>query len=420
MKSKEIRKSNTPLKYRGVVFVALLSFGVFFLSSHLPAFADEDLGDLLEEQKELEEKEEKYRKLIDLKAKEQQEINSQISGIESQSRKIENDIADNESDIERIKKQTIEIANRIQDEEESLSRSRELLAYIIRAQYKKDETNILSKIFFTTNEDNAFVYKDNVQQTDQKVHEIIRASLAIKDGLAKDEEDLATKKIEIVDLNYQLEERNNALESTKAYKQVLAEETQEESAKYQRRLSKVEKEQLEIQQEISAIELAKIGDFSFKDLPSRDEADLERPVKKPFKISQNYGVTSFSKSAYASGEHNGVDYVAQGDKDILAAADGKVVASGDMGRYGYGRWAAIDHGNGLITMYGHMSSVKAKAGKKVDQGDKIGTMGNTGYSTGPHLHFTVFVSSTFDITKSKKVSGIKIPTGATVNPAIYL
>lgn len=403
-----------------ILFVPVFVLVFFLMTLVTPTSADEDLGDLLDEQKELEKKEEKYRNLIELKAKEEQKINTQIFGIESQSMEIESDISDNESDIERIKRQSVEISGRINEEENTLSRSRELLAYIMRAQYKKNDVSILNKIFFTTNDNSPFIYKDNVKQTDQKVHDIIRASLAIKEGLAKDKDSLAEKKVEIVDLNYQLEERNNALESTKALKQDLVEETQEESAKYERRLSKVEEEQLEIQREISAIELSKIADFSFKDLPSRDEADLERPVKKPFYISQNYGVTDFSKGAYASGEHNGVDYVARGNKDIIAAADGKVIATGDMGRYGYGKWVAINHDNGIITLYGHLSSIKAKSGKKVEQGDKIGVMGNTGYSTGPHVHFTVFVASTFDIVKSKKVSGIKIPTGATVNPAIYL
>lgn len=415
------QKNRSPYyKESRILLIGVFIVGIFITLSFIPVLADEDLGDLLDEQKELEEKEEKYRKLIDLEAKEQQQINAQISGIESQSKKIEDDITDNESNIDRIKKQSVEIVDRIQEEENSLTRSRELLAYIMRAQYRKNETNILSTIFFTNNAGSTFSYKDNVQQTDNKVHDIIRASLAVKDGLAKDKDDLVDKQAEIVDLNYQLEERNNALESTKAFKEVLVGDSVEESAKYERRLSKVEKQQLEIQQEISAIELAKIADFSFKDLPSRKEADFERPIKKPFVLTQVYGVTDFSKTAYASGEHNGIDYAPRGDKDALAAADGKVIATGDMGRYGYGRWVAIDHNNGLITLYGHLSKISTKSGKKVDQGDKIGTIGNTGYSTGTHLHFTVFVSSTFDIVKSKKVSGIKIPTGATVNPAIYL
>ena len=75
---------------------------------------------------------------------------------------------------------------------------------------------------------------------------------------------------------------------------------------------------------------------------------------------------------------------------ILAAADGKIVAMGNNGRYAYGRWMAIDHGNGIVTMYGHLSAYVKSKGLPSKQGTWDRRSGNTGNSTGPHLHFTVF------------------------------
>ena len=105
---------------------------------------------------------------------------------------------------------------------------------------------------------------------------------------------------------------------------------------------------------------------------------------------------------------------------IYAAGNGKVIGSGSNGKYAYGNWIAIDHGDGLVTLYGHLSSKSVSRGDSVKRGDKIGISGNTGFSTGPHLHFSVFVKSSYEVVQSKYVKGLMIPTGAGVNPMKYL
>jgi murein DD-endopeptidase MepM/ murein hydrolase activator NlpD len=77
---------------------------------------------------------------------------------------------------------------------------------------------------------------------------------------------------------------------------------------------------------------------------------------------------------------------------IVAAGTGTVVSAG--WRNGYGNTVVIDHGNGVATLYAHQPSggIKVAAGQRVGKGDRIGTVGSTGYSTGPHLHFEVRVN----------------------------
>lgn len=73
---------------------------------------------------------------------------------------------------------------------------------------------------------------------------------------------------------------------------------------------------------------------------------------------------------------------------VVASNSGRVmVANADGWGGGYGKYVVIDHGKGKSTLYGHMSSVNVKNGDKVSVGQKIGNVGNTGFSTGPHLHF---------------------------------
>jgi murein DD-endopeptidase MepM/ murein hydrolase activator NlpD len=88
--------------------------------------------------------------------------------------------------------------------------------------------------------------------------------------------------------------------------------------------------------------------------------------------------------------HAGLDIAGPHGKEIISPADGTVVFAGLEG--GYGNVLVIDHGYGIKTRYGHLASIKVKAGEKLKRGDTIAAMGNTGRSTGPHLHYEVRVN----------------------------
>jgi murein DD-endopeptidase MepM/ murein hydrolase activator NlpD len=85
--------------------------------------------------------------------------------------------------------------------------------------------------------------------------------------------------------------------------------------------------------------------------------------------------------------HAGVDLAAPHGTPIVAAGAGVVVSAGPNG--GYGNAILIDHGDGWLTHYGHLSAIGVQAGQRVKAGQHIGDEGSTGHSTGPHLHFEV-------------------------------
>jgi len=90
--------------------------------------------------------------------------------------------------------------------------------------------------------------------------------------------------------------------------------------------------------------------------------------------------------------HSGVDIGCSYGTKIIAPADGLVVATETMG--GYGRAIIIDHGNGISTRYAHLSGYAVTAGQRVNRGDVIGYVGESGRSTGPHLHYEVRINDT--------------------------
>lgn len=87
--------------------------------------------------------------------------------------------------------------------------------------------------------------------------------------------------------------------------------------------------------------------------------------------------------------HPGIDIAAEIGTPVYAAAMGTVERAGWNG--GYGQYVRLDHGNGYESAYGHMSGIAVIPGQQVRKGEIIGFVGSTGYSTGPHLHFEVFV-----------------------------
>ena len=88
--------------------------------------------------------------------------------------------------------------------------------------------------------------------------------------------------------------------------------------------------------------------------------------------------------------HGGLDIAAPHGKEVVAPSDGTVVFAGLEG--GYGNVLVIDHGYGIKTRYAHLSSIAVKPGDKVTRGQKVAAVGNTGRSTGPHLHYEVRVN----------------------------
>jgi murein DD-endopeptidase MepM/ murein hydrolase activator NlpD len=140
--------------------------------------------------------------------------------------------------------------------------------------------------------------------------------------------------------------------------------------------------------------------------PARPAAQPARPpqqvqARRAMYVLPAVGRLTSGYGARWGSMHWGIDIANKIGTPILAAADGVVVESGPAS--GFGLWVRIRHGDGTITVYGHIDRSLVREGQSVRAGQQIATMGNRGQSTGPHLHFEVWN-----------------PGGAKVNPLTWL
>ncbi|HBO16865.1 MAG: hypothetical protein UR69_C0001G0173 [Candidatus Moranbacteria bacterium GW2011_GWE2_35_2-] len=359
---------------------------------------------------ECDKKKKAYEKIIELKQAQQATLGGQINGIVSEIQNVENNIVEKEKSLEEINNNIEELIRKISQQEESIKLQKKMLGGLLRAYYDYDQRNVISLVLNGKGFSAASKNQDYLTQASGKVKEILSNIKSLKNSTEEDKKKLEGSREDIVSIKNELEEKNSYLESAKAQKRNLLAQVQGDEQKYRELLDIIENE-------IYELEAGKIADLD--KLPPAKGGYFDYPVGS-VRITQGYGMTSFAKAgAYGGKPHNGVDFGIS-YAPIYAAGNGKVISSGNNGKYAYGNWIAIDHGDGLVTLYGHLSKKSASKGDKVKKGEKIGISGNTGYSTGPHLHFSVFDKDSFGVVESKYVDGLYIPTGASVNPMRYL
>ena len=400
-----------------VLGVTLMSFfGVATM-----AVAEDSITSIIEDKEdridEIKAKIKAYKQIIDLKQKQGAALSDQIESLEAQANKLQLEIDTNQKTLAELDADISVLTKRISEKEGTIRGQKEILSELVRTYFFDQARSPRVFLMFAEHEMNPFQADVWTGETGEKVQEVLSGLQALRVSLLAEQETLTTKRNQADSLRLQLEQRNVYLETTKDSKANLLAKAQNDAKRYDALVDDLEKEREAIEDEISSIESGKIDSLDMKDVPKFQKGLLSYPVKK-VKITQKYGKTTFTRW-YTF--HNGVDFGVAIGTDILAAADGKVVAIGNNGRYAYGRYIAIDHGNGLVTMYGHLSATKKSIGTKVKRGEVIAKSGNTGYSTGPHLHFTVFSTKSFDVVPSSKVKSVKdIPVGATLNPTNYL
>jgi murein DD-endopeptidase MepM/ murein hydrolase activator NlpD len=222
-------------------------------------------------------------------------------------------------------------------------------------------------------------------------NETLAAKASLEEANALQQEAKREQEAKKVELDAQVEEASALIlelgDNIDAYQNEYA-ELQEEEAKLEKEISdKMEA----LAKQKAAEEEARKSQYIEGGMPDGDGVSYGNfiwPSADSRYVTSLFG-TRLHPIYHTYKTHNGIDIGASYGTSVLAADGGVVTTSTDSSSYG--KYIIINHGNGTSTLYAHMSSRLVSEGQSVSQGQVIGLVGSTGISTGPHLHFEVYV-----------------------------
>lgn len=313
------------------------------------------------------------------------------------------------TDLE-INKLTLEINNTVRD----ITKNENGIAEIIRLLNINDNDSFM-EIFLRI--DNLAEFWDEIETLDtvkQSMREKVHELNALKVDLESKKTSETNKRNELSSLKQQYEGQQGILVDSQVEKSQLLKATKNEEASYQAQLKAKKEAREQLIREVQQIESQLQFILDPNSIPKAGTAVFRWPLEN-ITLTQYFGYTKFALAnpgVYKNNLHNGIDMGASIGTKIYAPLLGTVRNTGNTdavrGCYSWGKWALIDHPNGLSTLYAHMSSVSVTPGQKLLTGDIIGYVGDTGYATGPHLHFTVYVR---DAVQVKQFNEFKAVTG---------
>ncbi len=354
-----------------------------------------------------------YQKELQQVGAEKSTLQKAINQLELERKKVQADISYTQNKIGATDLEINKLSIEIGDVEEDIGQNESAIAEILRRVDETDDNSIIEVLLRYDNLSEFWNTVEELEQIRSVMGTQVKSLVSQRQLLIKKRDDSTEKRGQLVELKEQYSDQNHVLSNNKQEKDALLKETKNEEAEYQRLLTakKTAKELI----------IKELRDFESKLQFILDPSTIPAPGTPVFGwpienvvITQLFGGTEFAKnnaSIYGGrAYHPGVDFGVPRGTQIFAPLTGTVRATGDTdlvrGCYSWGKWTLIDHDNGLSTLYAHQSVISVTPGQRVSTGDVIGYSGNTGYSTGPHLHFTVYAKAGVSVRKFNEIKTV--------------
>ena len=383
-----------------------------------------------EEIKKLEQEIADYQQRIVVVGNQKASLQNAIKTLDLTRGKLGKDIKLTQTKIARTNDTIRALNGDINDKAAKIDKNKQLIANILQKIDQAESETLLEVLLANVSISAFFEEVEDLDRLQASIQDSIKTLERLKAELGTSKASHQDEQKKLVALNSQLGDQKEIADAKRAEQNALLTGTKNQESSYRQLLADREKRKAQFEREIEDFEAQLKAEIDPNSFPAPGTRVLASPLDSVF-VTQRFGKTVDAKRLYVSGTHNGTDFRAAAGTRVKAALGGTVVGTGDTDRVcagaSYGKWVMVRHPNGLSTLYAHLDLIKVSEGQNVGVGDLLGYSGNTGYSTGPHLHFTVFVSSAVQITnlpsKSCKGAIFRIPVApqnAYLDPQAYL
>ena len=400
MKNKKLKIGLFILFIAGLLCAIPLAVPLVFGQNNLSA--DQEINDLnqkiADSKKQIDAlkvRQQEYQNQISAKQKDKANLNNQISIIDNSLAKNQLAIESANLEIDKtmleIKKTEVDSANL----DDSIEKQKDHIATLLRLVYKQDQVSALEMLLLNDSLTEFLNQAKYLQDANNEILSSVDKLKQDKEQIDQNRKTLEEQNTQLASLKTQLDTKKDNLSYDQENKSYLLEVTKSSEKEYQALLQKAKREQLQAEAEVAGIEQLIRQRMSEKDknLLNNGNNTIAWPVPK------NVIVTQFHDPEYPYrniiGEHPAVDIRAKQGTVLTAAADGYVAKVKFDGSKNYS-YIMIIHGDGLATVYGHVSAVYVATDQYVTQGQAIGRsggmpggIGSGPFTTGPHLHFEV-------------------------------
>lgn len=367
-----------------------------------------------------------FQKELDALGSKKNTLQSTMSSLAISQKQLATQIKVTQNKIASANLQIKDLTRSITDKETTIVTDQNAIAKALRALAEDESESLIIQLISSRSLGDAWKVADQAILFNRALSEDIADLRTVRTKLATNRDEVTDVKTNLLSLQNDLSLQKKSIDIQKTEQQKLLANTKNQESAYQKIVASKKAEETAFEAALFELESQLQYILDPSRVPPAGKGVLRWPLSS-VSITQEFGKTSSSQRLYVSGTHNGVDFRASIGTPIRSALSGTVLAVnyGTVPNCQYGKWVLVKHLNGLATLYAHLSDISVQKGDTVSTGNVIGFSGDTGYSTGPHLHLGLYIAEAISFKQytcwNKSIVTIPVaPPNAYLDPLSYL